>query len=275
MTAKNAILLIIKQNQGIEYNALLNKISSNYNNINSARAALSRALKDLNALAMVKRQGGNLFATDKGAALLNLEMKNKLLLKLNHTVKTRNPESEIDSIVQQLQTLIERSKEDADLLKAAKGGTDFYISELERIREKIEKRTKHLSYIQGVFTGQITALQSLNFNDSKKLEWNKKTVSLLQELSEKTDSQNFVAECHNSKFFDLVQGKITAKTQKKNIFLAKEHMPEFLKLVEQFPSTESNPINLYFSSVKARIEFPHIYITGAHSHVKQLTKGMR
>ena len=47
MTTKNAILLIVKQNNGIDYNSLLNKFSSSYSNINSARAALSRSLKDL------------------------------------------------------------------------------------------------------------------------------------------------------------------------------------------------------------------------------------
>lgn len=87
MTNKNAVLLIIKQNNGIEYNDLLNKIAATYSNINSARAALSRTVKDITALGLVVRQGDKLFISQKGLTETNKEMKNKLLLKLNETIK--------------------------------------------------------------------------------------------------------------------------------------------------------------------------------------------
>ena len=88
MTAKNSILLIINQSPGIDYNSLLNKIAPNYSNINSARAALSRATKDLIVFGFVVKQRNNFFATDKAGALINSEMKNKLLMRLNQTINS-------------------------------------------------------------------------------------------------------------------------------------------------------------------------------------------
>ena len=151
MTAKNAILLIINQSPGIDYNSLLNKISPNYSNINSARAALSRAVKDMIIFGFIVKQKNNFFATDKATAQISSEMKNKLLMRLNHTINSRNADSDIDSIVRQLQVLIERGKQDATLLKAAKGSTKFHIQDLVVLEEKVSKQAKHFSYIQDIF----------------------------------------------------------------------------------------------------------------------------
>ena len=66
MTTKNAILMIVKQNSGIDYNSLLNKFASSYTNANSARAALSRSLKDLTAFGFLARKGNRFYLLEKG-----------------------------------------------------------------------------------------------------------------------------------------------------------------------------------------------------------------
>ena len=75
MTAKNAILLIIKQSPGIDYNSIVAKIASNYGSVNSARAALSRAIKDMNAVGLIEKRDNRLFATEKGQIQIRSEMK--------------------------------------------------------------------------------------------------------------------------------------------------------------------------------------------------------
>jgi len=167
MTTKNSILLMVKQNPGIEYNSLLNKFSANYSNINSARAALSRALKDLSIFGLVRRQQNSFFATDKAILLVNSEMKNKLVLKLNQAITSKKPETEINLIVQRLSTLIERAKHDSGLLKAAKASSDFSISDLEKIEKKIESQENHLHYLRKVLKNQIKTLSELDFNETK------------------------------------------------------------------------------------------------------------
>ncbi|MFH1240030.1 MAG: hypothetical protein V1672_02330 [Candidatus Diapherotrites archaeon] len=274
MTTKNSILLIIKQNQGIEYNSLLNKLSSSYNSVNSARAALSRALKDLNALGMIQRKGNNIYMTNKGTAFLNTEMKNKLLIKLSNTVKTRNPISEIDTLVQQLHTLIERSKEDSDLLKAAKGSADFYISDLTTINMNLEKRTKHLHYLQKVLGQQIELLEKMNFNDSKTFKWNKKTYNALKALPKITDADSFIMECFNDTFFLHARTLEGAKTQTNNIFFDSKSLPHVLDLISKNTSFESNRVNLYFPLLKVSISYPDISFIGPHAKIKEITKNL-
>ncbi|MCX6799440.1 MAG: hypothetical protein NTW59_05095, partial [Candidatus Diapherotrites archaeon] len=130
MTARNNMLLIIKQHPGIEYPALLNKIAATYGSLESARAALSRSIRYLSALGFVARKENRLFATSKGTASLGTEMRNKLILRLNETVGAQDSLQKIDSIVEMLHTLIERSKQDSDLLRSAKGSAGFYISDI-------------------------------------------------------------------------------------------------------------------------------------------------
>ena len=100
MTARNSILLIVKQQPGIEYNELLNRIAGSYGSIESARAALSRSIRYLTALGLIARRGNSLFATGKGKALLNSEMQNKLLLRLNELMAKKDVSANFDKAVE-------------------------------------------------------------------------------------------------------------------------------------------------------------------------------
>src|SRR3989338_2596653 len=108
MSQRNSILLIIKQNNGLSYTTLLNKIQGDYSSINSARAALSRTLKDLISFELARKQGDHIFITDKALPQISSEMRSKLLDKLNLLISSKNNYLEIDLIVQLLHTLIER-----------------------------------------------------------------------------------------------------------------------------------------------------------------------
>ncbi|MEM4363687.1 MAG: hypothetical protein QXS90_00245, partial [Candidatus Diapherotrites archaeon] len=87
MTTKSAILLIVKQNPGIDYNSMLGKFASSYSNLNSARAALSRSLKDLSALGMIEKKENKFYLLEKGQAEIYSAMKNKLVLNINALLK--------------------------------------------------------------------------------------------------------------------------------------------------------------------------------------------
>src|SRR3989338_4288744 len=128
MTTKNAILLIVKQNHGIDYNSLLTKFASSYSNSNPARAALSRSLKDLTTFGLLRKTDNKYFLMEKGQGEIYSEIKNKLVLALNSVVRGKHPVDDIDSIVQKLQILIERGRQDRDLLKTARSSLDFPVS---------------------------------------------------------------------------------------------------------------------------------------------------
>jgi hypothetical protein len=271
MTARNSILLIIKQCPAIEYNALLNKISPGYGSITSARAALSRALKDLSALGLIQRRKNQLFATDKGASEINREMKNKLLLKLNQLIGGRSNIQEIDTIVEMLHNLIERSKQDTDLLKAAKGSTDFFINDLVEMKRNLEKRANHLSYLGKVFEKQIQSLQELDFNDYRKMPFNSESTNLVSLLIEKFDSNEIIGEVQNKTFLEKVQEQFKEiRVQDRSVFFEKKHIPALLQLIEQNKELERNIVNLYFSSLKVKVDFPNIFFIGPTTHLQKL-----
>ncbi|MFH1225565.1 MAG: hypothetical protein V1676_07220 [Candidatus Diapherotrites archaeon] len=276
MTTKNSILLIIKQNNGIDYNTLLSKISGNYSSINSAMAALSRAIKDLAVMGYVVRKDNRIYATQSAEALIHSEMKNKLLLRLNQIVNSKNNVQEIDSIVEHLHMLIERSKDDAALLRAAKGSTEFSIRDLEAIDAELDSRIKHLSYISGVFKGQVAEMKNLDFNNSVQMPLSADTVARLQKEAEELALQDISAETKNPAFLALASGaggtelgvkmkgattlSVPLSSLKGFLSLAMKHNAEHrdLFLVLHFPPLVVRLTPVYFST------------EGPHSRLKKL-----
>ncbi|MDP6670816.1 MAG: hypothetical protein QGI60_03295 [archaeon] len=270
MTQKNNILLIVKQSPGIDYNSLLNKVSSSYGNVNSARAALSRALKDLSAVGMLKRQGNNFFVTEKGAAEINSEMKSKLLIKLNQSMKGKSPVNEINSIVEMLSTLIERSKQDRDLLKAAKGSTEFYISDLSELKSDIDKKIHSLNYLNGVLLQRISSLQELNFNDRSQFKLNPESKKILFSVIDKSSAAELVVELRNPTLLEKVAKSFNAKAHENSVTLEKTNFKKLLSLLEKTPQFARNPVTIYLPSLKIQIDHPYFYLTGPFKKLNKL-----
>jgi hypothetical protein len=269
MTQRNNILLIVKQQPGIDYNSLLSKISSSYGSINSARAALSRAIKDLSALGMLKRQGNALFVTDKGATEINREMKNKLLIKLNQSLREKNPVGGINSIVEMLSTLIERSKQDRDLLKAARGSTEFYIRDLVELKSSLDKRIRHLNYLSEIMLHQIASLRELNFNDSVKLRFDSETKQLLSSLVNESQLNEITIESRNPAFMQSLGSELNLKPAG-SVSIEKKRFPQMLSFIEKSSKGQSNPVNVYLPPLKIRMDLPYVYLIGPFKRLNSL-----
>lgn len=273
MTTQNNILLIVKQNRGIDYNALLTKIASNYASVNSARAALSRAMKDAMAFGLVIKQNNAFFLTQKGELSLSTELKNELLIKLNKTINVKDPVSEIDSIVKQLHTLIERSKQDTDLVKAARGSTDFYIADLNEINRQLIERTKHFDYLTNVFGSQIETLKGMNFNDSQTFSLNEENFLKLMKIAEKTDIQQVIIESNDTIFLESLAEKHSTKTKSNNLFLPSNKLLDSLQEIKKYFLTDvTKNIRMNLGSIKIFIGFPRLTIIGSFNEVKELTE---
>ncbi|MEK6958731.1 MAG: hypothetical protein AABW59_01660 [archaeon] len=164
MTFNNSILLIIKQNKGLEYNELFARIMPQYKNAASARSALARSLKDMISFGLVKKEGSRIFITDKGIASINVEMKDKLIFRLNEEMK--NPLKSLDEIVRLLVVLSQRSSQDPDLLKSAKEHATFTINDINEARKRIREKRKSLKRMSLLLDTQSESLKNLDFNDS-------------------------------------------------------------------------------------------------------------
>ena len=167
MTLNNSVLIVIKQSSGIDYNELFLRISSRYKNNASAHSALCRSLKNLSSFGLIKKQDGHYYITDKGISSISIEMKEKLVLKLNEI--TKKPLGNLEEIVQLLIVLTQRSSQDADLLLNAKENASFTISDIENIRKKIVKRRLFLKQMNSLLKAQEEKMKELDFNDSREV----------------------------------------------------------------------------------------------------------
>jgi hypothetical protein len=174
MTFNNSVLLIIKQNEGIDYNELFARIASRYKNESSANSALCRALKNLTSFGQIKSEGHNYFITDKGVASISIEMKEKLVLKLNENMK--RPMNNLEETIQLLIVLSQRSSLDNDLLINAKENASFTIKDIQDIRKKITKEKAFLKKMDSLIKDQEDKLKDLDFNDSCEINFDEKFV---------------------------------------------------------------------------------------------------
>ena len=270
MATRNSILLIVKQHPGIDYNALLNKIAGNYGSIESARAALSRSNRYLTALGLVAKRGNNLFVTGKGEAMLSNEMQNRLLSKLNRIMEKKDSSINFDAAVELMQTLIERSKQDKDLLLAAKGSVDFYVSDLASLETRFEKRIKSMQYLHKIFAQQIIALKELDFPDFRKLRWDKNTKKILKKIAKDLKANVFTAECFDEDFSRKALEHFSAKSRQNDLFFESKQLGKFLDFVEKHSQLERNIVNLYVGGLKVKIDFPYVYITAPYKKLNEL-----
>src|SRR3989344_672569 len=270
MTTKNAILLIVKQNAGIDYNSLLTKFSSSYSNANSARAALSRSLKDLTTFGLLVKKENKYFLMEKGEGEIYSEIKNKLVLALNSLMNTKRTVDEIDSVVEKLQILIERSRQDRDLLKTSKSSLDFSISELQTVAGDLEKKTKHLEYISKVFSEQINSLKDMGFNDSFSREFSRDSLSKLASIFSSQPENEFMFESQNVVFLESLAEHASSKPKNNSLLVQKDSLKAVLEFVESGkPEFSIQPLNIFSSVLKAELLREKITLSGPYSEVSK------
>jgi hypothetical protein len=268
MTAKNSILLMVKQSPGITYNSLLGKIASNFGSINSARASLSRTLKDAVSFGLLKKKGNSFFITDKGNSTISFEMKNKLLMKLNSSIASPKKLNELDSIVEQLHTVIERSKEDTDLLKDARNSATFFVSDLIDLKLKLDSKIKHLSYLSKILSNQINALKELNFNDFFVFPKDPNSIKKLVCFFSGFELSEFFVECPQE-IFQRISKKFSLKTKKPNFSLKKNSLREFLEFIFSLRLAGNEAVYIYFSSIQIKVS-DSVFVFGPYKEIKKL-----
>ena len=249
MASKTSILLIIRQNPNIKYNELLSKVRSKYSNLNSARAALSRALKELSSFGYVEKINDSYVVTEKGNALINSETKSKLIIKLNQLI-SRGSYADLDSIVKHLHTLIERSREDKELLKVAKGSVEFYISDLEKIRDNVEHQIKHLNYLENILASQIKTLKELGFNDARFVSY-ENFLPLLKKLPLSANDEVIIQA--EEDFLEYLANKLEGSLEKEGFIARASSIKKLISLARPYAEKTKNEINLLLKNFMFKI----------------------
>ncbi|MEM0360210.1 MAG: hypothetical protein QXK06_02635 [Candidatus Diapherotrites archaeon] len=267
MASKNSVLLVLKQNPGMQYHELLAKIMGDYSNINSSRAALSRLIKNLEALGLICKRGNRLFLTDKGILKIQAEMKNKLLLKVEGLVKEAdyaNPES----LVQNLTVLVERSKQEPDLQAIAKTSLSFPVSRLEKIAEKSLERSRKLAYLARIIESNVKALRAMDFKDSLEVRLSeKKSKKIVLGISKKV-SADFLVQCSEPEKLKQLKESFGGTMQGESLIFPASSFEQ----VAFFLFNGNNKASIVAGDLRTDIENEKATITGPAKKIMEIQK---
>lgn len=258
MTFNNSILLILKQNGSEEFNELLSRISPRYKNTNSAYASLCRSLKNLDSLGFVNREGSRIFITDKGRVSIQIEMREKLVLRLNDLIK--KPIENIEEIVQLLIVFTERANESNDLLLNARENSNFTIKNISDLQESIEQRKIFLDKMSSLIGIQEERLRELNFNDSRTFMFDEFFVKKLFLFS---INEKIIIETRDL----ILLKRLPGVFRKENTFIIENEFKEKI-----FRILLLNPFckfTIYLPRLKFFVSRGDVKITGLHYAIKE------
>ncbi len=239
MTFKNSVLLLIKKNPGIEYADLLSRVSLQYKNPSSANSALNRAIKNMVSFGLIKKESNKLFVTDKGSASITIEMKDKLILRLNEEMKKTFPNPE--EVIQYLIILHQRSLQDSDLINTARQNATFTIRDLELYRKKIFEKRRFLKKMNLLVKQNIESLKELDFNDSMEFVFD---GAFVLKVTNFCVNDKLIVETNDEELLL----KLPAHWVKQNtISVEKESVLLLLQLLLAKPSIKAT---FYFSGIK-------------------------
>lgn len=258
MTFNNSVLLILKQNQGIEFNELLLRISSRYKNQKSAKSALLRSLKNLESMGQIKRKDSFIFITDKGLVSIQWDMREKLIFKLNEAFK--KPIENIDEIVQLLIVFSERASESNDLLISAKENCEFTIKDISDLQDKITKHQEKLDKMRALLGVQEEKLRELNFIDLKEFDLDKDFFLKCKKLA---SDEKFIVETFDSDFLEKIP---LLFVKDKKIIVDKEFRENFFEIVSKNPFVE---MVFYLPKIKCVISKKRAYCFGDYAVLKE------
>lgn len=234
MKINSFVLLQIKQVPGIEQEQLLAYLSDKYKNIQSARAALSRAIRMLLALDLIEKKGKAFYITKKGLLKLKVELKEKIILILNELINQPKAYKAIDKIIANLTILIEKGKNDKDLLHSAISQSAFFISDLERISKAFENYLKHQEYLNNVLQKKIEFLKELNFNEIIELKASKENFKKIFSLSE---SKTIFFTTINALLGKHITKALGVKPKRGNFLIERKHLKKLINILLERKNT--------------------------------------
>lgn len=277
MALADTILLQISSKKN-NYNDLLTKMVSNYSSLNSAKAALSRALKNLIAFGQIERVNDYYVLTEKGHHTIESKFKNTVVLKINQLLEISKKKSSlehVDEIVKNLQIFLERSKEDPTLLKTGKTTSNFYIKDLEVLRREIDTSLSHYTYNLSVLSKHIKLLQEANFEDYIILNLSKNTLDVFHFWVLENNFEEILFDCSN-------QYPQTLKFFENNSFFTKKTEVSFRLnlndfdafrgvLLNDFEVSLSIRFRVYLNDVMVRFSFGKVYFFGPYNSIKKIS----
>jgi len=273
MTLLDSILLQINQKK-TSFNELLTRIIPNYSSTESARAALSRVIKNLVSFEYIKKTEDFYEITEKGKKIVEEKLQDKMLNNINsiNDILQKNQPSKslqsLDDIVRNLQIFLERSKEDQTLLKIGKTSAAFFISDLEDIKTNVNSRLTNFNLS---FERQIQALKDLNFEDQFIINLDNSAFELIKDLSITNNISELVIDCDktdiNSGMLFETHNEFIKKPD--NVFVLKLNDIELLRklLLSRLDIIMQTKFKIYIKEIAIYLKVGRLYFAGPYNQI--------
>jgi len=276
MTLLDSILLQINQKK-TTFNELLTKIISNYSSMESARAALSRVIKNLVSFEYIQKTEDFYEITNKGKKIVESKLQDKMLNNINSINDLLNKSQPskslqyLDDIIKNLQIFLERSKEDQMLLKIGKTSATFYVSDLIILKETVEKR---LTNFQSTLDRQINVLKELNFEDQFVANLDNNAFELIKEVAKENAITELIIDCDKADINSAMLFENHSEFIKKpeNVFVLKLSSIEILQklLLSKLDIIMQTKFKIYLKEVVVYLRVGRLYFTGPFSHINAI-----
>jgi len=275
MALMESILLQISQNK-TKYNDLLLKIRPNYSSEGSARAALSRALKNLIAFGEITKTNDFYELTEKGKQIVENKLKNPNLAIINDLLnKTKGTNlTYVDEIIKNIHIYLEKAKIDPSLLKMGKTGATFYISDLENIKKLVDKQISNYTHLSETLQKQINTLQEQNFEDAASFNLDEDSFEYIYYFCKIYNINELIIDCaiggpETISFFEK-HSKFTKKGET-TFILKTENIADLKKILfESFENTMNLKFKIYLEEIIIKVEFGRLYITGPYNQINKI-----
>ena len=276
MTLADSILLQISQKR-TSFNDLLTRIMPNYSSTASARAALSRAIKNLVAFEHIVKKEDFYEITDKGKKIVESKLKNKMLIIINDLLKKSKATTNLvhlDDIIKNIQIFLERSKEDPTLLMAGKSSATFYISDLDELKESIEKRISNLNRLEQALDKQILSLKELNFEDMVISNLDSAAFEIIAKLIDLYSVNEIIIDCDKDDINSglLFENHYEFIRKPDNVFILKaEDLNALKKLVlTNLESIMQTRFKIYIKEAIIYLKLGKLYYTAPYEIINQI-----
>ncbi len=276
MVLQDSILLQISQKQ-TNYNDLLLRMTPNYKSSDSAKAALSRALKNLISFGEIEKKEDLYILTEKGRHTVDSKLKNKILIVINDLLsksKKTNSLQYIDDIIKNIHVFIEKSKTDPSLIKVAKTSSTFYISDLHYLKEDIEKKVTHYHHLLEILEKQVNILQDENFEDFYSINLDEKAFAHVVNFCKLTNLTDITIDCDKDSpetiLLFVKNNKFTRKSE--CVFSTPlTNMPELKKiLLSNFENTIQAKFKIYLNDILIKTNFGKLYFFGPFNLISKI-----
>lgn len=274
MRSADIVLLLLNESTAVTYSHLLSRISGNYSSINSARAALSRTLRNLAAKGLIVKQQNTYFITTKGKKLIEKDMYTVLLLSLTNSIYRKDALKEIPVIVKQLSMLIEWSKLNKGLLETARQNQKLEVSNLKALYRDFKKKIKQEQYLSKVFLSQIKQLKKWDFRDSYVVYNEPENIKKLREFLKKTCEKEFFFQpgVKTKNFFNALELSSEKGIVKQKDFF-KVCLENSEKIIDYLLEIKSHDFEkIFYQGIEIILTEKEITFMGQHKKILLLKK---